>query len=152
MTQGSLAPVLILGGFAVDDRGQVSFVNDFSFEGIKRFYQVGNFSLNTVRAFHGHTKEAKYAYVAAGSAVVAAVEMDDTKKPSTDKKVERYILSARKPSVLYIPPGYANGFKSLEEGTVILFFSTASVEDSKKDDYRFPYDYWGSGVWDTENR
>ncbi|MDO8521820.1 MAG: dTDP-4-dehydrorhamnose 3,5-epimerase family protein [bacterium] len=152
MAHASRTPVIIEGGLAIDDRGHISFVNGFAFEGVKRMYQVGNFSLNTVRAFHGHMKEAKYVYVAAGSAVIAAVEMDDTKNPGTDKKVERYILSARKPSVLYIPPGYANGFKPLEGGTVVLFFSTASVEDSKKDDYRFPYDYWGSGVWDTENR
>jgi hypothetical protein len=25
------------GGLAVDDRGSVSFVNDFNFEGVKRF-------------------------------------------------------------------------------------------------------------------
>jgi dTDP-4-dehydrorhamnose 3,5-epimerase len=78
--------------------------------------------------------------------------MDDTKKPSTDKKVERFVLSARKPSLLFVPPGYANGFKPLEEGTIMVFFSTASVEESKDDDYRFPYDYWGASIWDVENR
>ncbi|MFW9896171.1 MAG: NAD-dependent epimerase/dehydratase family protein, partial [Candidatus Thorarchaeota archaeon] len=55
---------LIKGGIAIDDRGSVSFANDFNFYGIKRFYQVQNFKTSTIRAFHGHSKEAKYVYVA----------------------------------------------------------------------------------------
>ena len=30
-------PTLIEGGLAVDDRGEVRFVNEFNFEGVKRF-------------------------------------------------------------------------------------------------------------------
>ncbi|MBN2439760.1 MAG: NAD-dependent epimerase/dehydratase family protein [Spirochaetales bacterium] len=140
------------GGVAVDDRGVLSFSNEFTFFGVKRFYQVENFSTSTIRAFHGHAKEGKYVYVAKGSAIVAAVYLDDFKKPSLKNEVNRYVLSDKKPQVLYIPPGHANGFRPLEEGTRIIFFSTSSLEDSKGDDYRFPPDYWGSWVWEIENR
>jgi len=143
---------LIPGGVAVDDRGCLTFANDFNFYGVKRFYQVQNFSTSTIRAFHGHLKEAKYVYVAKGSAIVAAVELDDVKSPSKNKKVNRFILSDKKPQVLFIPPKYANGFRPLEEDTRILFFSTSSLEESKGDDYRFPVDYWGKEVWEIENR
>ena len=143
---------LIQGGVAVDDRGCLTFANDFNFYGVKRFYQVQNFSTSTIRAFHGHLKEAKYVYVAKGSAIVAAVELDDVKSPSKNKKVNRFILSDKKPQVLFIPPKYANGFRPLEEDTRILFFSTSSLEESKGDDYRFPVDYWGEEVWEVENR
>ncbi len=143
---------LIQGGIAVDDRGCLNFANDFNFYGVKRFYQVQNFSTSTIRAFHGHLKEAKYVYVAKGSAIVAAVELDDVKSPSKNKKVNRFILSDKKPQVLFIPPKYANGFRPLEEDTRILFFSTSSLEESKGDDYRFPVDYWGKEVWEIENR
>ena len=34
------APRLYSGGISVDDRGSLSFVNDFDFAGIKRFYLV----------------------------------------------------------------------------------------------------------------
>ncbi len=148
----SKTPVIIEGGLAVDDRGQLSFVNGFSLEGVKRFYQIENFSLDTIRAFHGHMKEAKYFYVAKGSAIAAAVELDDTKKPDKKNKVERFVLSSRKPSILFIPAGHANGFKALEAGTVLIVFSTSTLEESKGDDYRFPHDYWGNAVWETENR
>ncbi len=143
---------LIEGGIAVDDRGSLNFANDFSFYGVKRFYQVHNFSTSTIRAFHGHLNEAKYIYVAKGSAIVAAVKLDDIKSPSKNQEVNRYILSDRHPQILFIPPKYANGFRPLEEDTRILFFSTSSLEESKGDDYRFPADYWGKEIWDVENR
>ncbi|MFX1309502.1 MAG: NAD-dependent epimerase/dehydratase family protein [Promethearchaeota archaeon] len=143
---------LIKGGIAVDDRGTLNFANDFNFYGVKRFYQVQNFNTSTIRAFHGHMNEAKYVYIPKGSAIVAAVELDDIKSPSKNQKVNRFILSDKNPQVLFIPPRYANGFKPLEEDTRIVFFSTSSLEESKGDDYRFPVDYWGKEVWEVENR
>jgi dTDP-4-dehydrorhamnose 3,5-epimerase len=145
-------PKIIDGGIAVDDRGQLTFANDFNFSGVKRFYMVENFFANTIRAFHGHAKEAKYVLIASGSAIVAAVKVADFSNPDKSEKVNRFVLSSRKPSLLFIPPGYANGFKPLEKDTKIIFFSTSSLEESKGDDYRFPADYWGKEVWEVENR
>jgi dTDP-4-dehydrorhamnose 3,5-epimerase len=143
---------LIKGGIAIDDRGSLHFANDFNFYGIKRFYQVQNFSTSTIRAFHGHLKEAKYVYVTKGSAIVATVKLDNIESPSKDQKVNRFILSDKNPQILFIPPKHANGFRSLEDDTRIIFFSTSSLEESKGDDYRFPIDYWGDEVWEVENR
>lgn len=143
---------VIEGQIAVDDRGSVSFVNDFNFENVKRFYKVENFSTKTVRAFHGHLKEGKYVYVPKGSAIVAAVYLDDIKTPNKKNEVKRFILSEKKPNIIYIPPRFANGFRPLEENTCVLFFSTATLNDSKGDDYRFPWDYWGKEIWEVKNR
>ena len=143
---------LLDGNVAVDDRGCLRFINEFNFEGVKRFYQVENFNTHTIRAFHGHMKEGKYVYVVSGSAIVCAVKMSDTQKPSKSEQVNRYVLSDKKPQILFIPAGYANGFKPLEKKTKIIFFSTSTLEDSKGDDYRFPVDYWGDAIWKVENR
>jgi dTDP-4-dehydrorhamnose 3,5-epimerase len=140
------------GGLAVDDRGTVSFVNTFEFRGVKRFYKIENFSRDVIRAFHGHLKEGKYVYVASGSIILVAMPMTDSVNPSKDVKVSRFVLSARKPSVVFIPPGYVNGFRILEDNSQILFFSTSTLDESKGDDYRFPADYWGQQVWSVENR
>ncbi|HEV2386505.1 MAG TPA: dTDP-4-dehydrorhamnose 3,5-epimerase family protein [Candidatus Acidoferrales bacterium] len=140
-------PELIPGGFAVDDRGQVTFVNGFPFEKIRRFYVVENFTTETVRAFHGHRKEEKFVFVASGSALVATAELGNDLQPSKATKPRRFVLSGRQPRILHIPAGYANGFKALEPGTKIIFFSTATLEASQQDDHRFPYDYWGEDVW-----
>ena len=136
------APRLIEGGLGVDDRGTVAFVNDFRLEGVKRFYVVANHRAGTVRAWHAHRREGKYVTVVQGAAVVAAVGIDDWDRPSTEAQVHRYVLSQDKPSVLYIPPGHANGFMSLTPDAKLIFFSTATLEESRADDVRYDARYW----------
>jgi dTDP-4-dehydrorhamnose 3,5-epimerase len=97
-------------------------------------------------------RENKFVFVAAGSAIVAAVALDDSAHPSTNVKPHRFVLSDRQPQILYIPAGYANGFRPLEPCTKIIFFSTATMEEAANDDYRFRADYWGADVWSVESR
>ena len=143
-------PRLIEGGLAVDDRGRVSFVNDFEFTGVRRFYMVSNHSAGSVRAWHAHRREAKYVFVASGAAIVGAVAVDNWEEPSRTTEVHRYVLSANKPSILYIPAGYANGFKSLTADATIMFFSTATMEEAKNDDVRYDAHYWD--IWSVVER
>jgi dTDP-4-dehydrorhamnose 3,5-epimerase-like enzyme len=143
-------PTLISGGIAVDDRGSVSFVNDFEFSKVKRFYQVANHKQGFVRAWHGHKKEGKFVLVTSGSALVAAVKVDNWDNPSKDLKPEKFVLTANKPSVLFIPAGYANGFMSLTLDAKLMFFSTLTLEESKGDDFRYPARLWN--VWEVEER
>jgi dTDP-4-dehydrorhamnose 3,5-epimerase len=123
---------IIEGGIFIDDRGPLRFVNEFNFKDVKRFYQVENHERGFIRAWHGHKKEGKYVYVARGSAWIGLVDMDEVHN-------DRYILSDKKPQILYIPPGNYNGFQTLEDDTIIMFFSTTTTEESKGDDYRVPY-------------
>ena len=148
--KGLSLPRLIEGGLAVDDRGQVGFVNDFDFAGVKRFYTVSNHRPGFVRAWHAHRREAKYVTVLRGAAVVGAVKIDHWEHPSRDSQVSRYVLSSRKPSVLYIPPGYANGFMSLTADTLMVFFSTSTLDESRGDDLRYDARYWD--IWGVAER
>jgi dTDP-4-dehydrorhamnose 3,5-epimerase-like enzyme len=143
-------PRLIEGGLAVDDRGIVGFVNDFDFAGVKRFYTVSNHKAGFVRAWHAHRHEAKYVTVLQGAAIIGAVEIDNWENPSKDSKVYRYTLSSEKPSVVFIPPVYANGFMSLTDNTIIIFFSTATFEESCRDDVRYDARYWD--IWEVIER
>lgn len=144
------APRLLQGDIAVDDRGEVGFVNEFRFEGVKRFYMVADHRQGFVRAWHAHRREAKYVMAVQGSAVVGAVQIDDWQQPSKSARVWRYVLSARTPSVLYIPPGFANGFMSLTEDAKLMFFSTSTIDESREDDVRFDARYWD--IWSVEER
>lgn len=143
-------PTLIEGGLSVDDRGQVSFVNDFDFSDVKRFYMVSNHAQGFVRAWHAHKKEAKYVLVVKGSAVVAAVSVDNWDNPSKTTEVKRFVLSEKKPNILYIPAGYANGFMSLTKDAQLMFFSTSTLEDSMGDDFRYDARHWD--IWSVEER
>ena len=143
-------PYLIEGGLAIDDRGQVVFINDFDFKDVKRFYMVSNHRSNFVRAWHAHKKEAKYVLVVKGAAVIGAVKIDDWDNPDKTAEVHRFILSEKKPTILYIPTGYANGFMSLTEDAQLIFFSTSTIEKSKGDDIRYDSRYWD--VWNVTER
>jgi dTDP-4-dehydrorhamnose 3,5-epimerase len=134
--------LLIEGGLAVDDRGSLAFVNAFAFEGVKRFYVVSNHRAGFVRAWHAHKQEGKFVMAVVGSAIVGAVKIDNWDHPSKDLPVHRFVLSAEKPAILQIPPGYANGFMTLTYDAKLVFYATASVEDSRKDDIRYDAYYW----------
>lgn len=134
---------VIKGGIAVDDRGSLRFINDFNFSDVKRFYQVENHDINFIRAWHGHENEGKYVYVVKGSALVGAVDM-------ATEEISKFVLSSKDPKILFIPKGYANGFMNLEQNTIILFFSTSTIEESKGDDIRFDYNKWN--IWDKNYR
>lgn len=127
--------MLIKGDLKVDERGIVSYVNDFDFAGIKRFYVVENHS-KEIRAWHGHLKESKYIYVTRGSVLFGIVSMDE------NVEMEKFVLSDKKPQVLYIPPENYNGFRTLTDNSQIIFFSNLTLEESEKDDYRKPKDLW----------
>jgi dTDP-4-dehydrorhamnose 3,5-epimerase-like enzyme len=141
---------LIEGGLAFDDRGQLAFVNNFGFEGVKRFYAVSNHRQGFVRAWHAHRREAKYVHLAKGSALIGAVRVDDWEHPSPTLPVERFVLSASKPAVLFIPAGFANGFMSLSDDALLYYFSTSSIEESRGDDVRYPARHWDP--WQVEER
>lgn len=131
------------GGISVDDRGSVRFVNEFQFQNVKRFYQVENHKSGFIRAWHGHRLEGKYVYVLQGSILLGTVDM-------ISEKINKYILTDKNPKILWIPPGFYNGFKTLEESTKVMFFSTSTLEESLNDDIRFDFDKWN--IWEENYR
>jgi dTDP-4-dehydrorhamnose 3,5-epimerase len=135
-------PTIFQGNRATDDRGSLGFINGFVLSDFKRFYTVSNHSSNFVRAWHGHLKEAKAIIVLQGTALVCAVEMDDPKSPNRNNPVSRHVLAGSTPAALYIPAGYANGFKTLTSDSIVLVFSSTTLDESLGDDFRFEYDYW----------
>jgi dTDP-4-dehydrorhamnose 3,5-epimerase-like enzyme len=145
-----MEPKLIKGGIAIDDRGAVSFVNDFNFQGVKRFYTIENHKQGFIRAWHGHKKEGKYFLVVKGSAIICGVEIDDWENPSKNLKIFRYVLSEVSPSVLYMPAGYANGSMTLSKDSKIMVFSDSTLEESLHDDIRFDSRHWNP--WEVIER
>jgi len=135
---------------AVDDRGYLRFCNSFDLTRYVRFYDVTNYQSNFIRAWHGHKKESKAAVVREGSAMICLVKIDNWKKPSKKLEIKKFFLSQKKPKILEIPAGYANGFMSLEPNTKITFYSDKNTRDSLGDDYRFDYNFWNP--WKIEYR
>tara|TARA_B100000029_G_scaffold179472_1_gene177022 strand:- start:110 stop:517 length:408 start_codon:yes stop_codon:yes gene_type:complete len=134
--------MIINGDNFVDERGVLSFVNDFDFDKIKRFYQISNHKKNYIRAWHGHKNETKFFYVSSGTILLGQVNLDT-------EKITKYILSCKKPRVIKIEPNHANGFMNLTSNTNVIVFSDRTLDESKEDDIRYPYDKWD--IWTIEN-
>lgn len=137
-----MIPKYFKGGISIDARGSVSYNNKLILKKIKRFYFVQNKKKSFVRAWHGHKIEAKYILCINGRAKISAVKIKNFKKPSKKSKVFSWILDSKVPSTVYIPPGFANGSKSLTKNMKLLVLSTTLLEKSLNDDYRFPKNFW----------
>jgi dTDP-4-dehydrorhamnose 3,5-epimerase-like enzyme len=135
-----IKPTIITGGSHNDNRGTISFVNDFDFKGVDRFYSIHHPDTKIIRAWQGHTQDSKYYYPIKGSWVVAWVKME-FHKPQEEWKVEYIRLNANESKIVFLPPGYANGFKALEKDSIIIGFN-ASGEEEEKEILRWDADRW----------
>ena len=135
-------PTIIKGGYFTDQRGSMRFVNDFRFNGVKRFYFIKHYDTSVIRAWQGHQFEKKYFYPVSGSFIVAWVKIDDFENPSLNLVPEHHILSASSSEIISIPKGYANGLKALETNSEIMIFSDMDLEESVNEKIRFPSDWW----------
>ena len=137
-----MIPKVIQGGNFSDHRGTISYVNDFSFENIQRFYIISNSHENPIRAWQGHKLDSKNFYCVSGSFKIHFVKIDDWDKPSKDLTIETFILSEGDSKIAHIPAGYANAVQSLEINSKLISFSTLPLINVKEDDARYPSDYW----------
>lgn len=137
-----MKPKVIQGGKFADYRGSISFVNDFSFSDIERFYIISNSFENPVRAWQGHKLDAKNFYCLTGSFKIHFIKIDDWENPSKDLIIETIFVSESDSKIVHIPAGYANAVESLEENSKLMSFSTLPLANVSDDDVRYPSDYW----------
>ncbi|WDF59107.1 WxcM-like domain-containing protein [Flavobacterium sp. KACC 22758] len=137
-----MEPKVIQGGKFTDHRGSVSYVNDFSFTNIERFYIISNSKENPIRAWQGHKLDAKNFYCLSGAFNIYFIKIDNWENPSKDLIVETIFVSESDSKIVHIPAGYANAVESLEENSKLISFSTLPLGYVTADDVRFPQDYW----------
>lgn len=145
-------PFLFDGECFVDDRGKLGSVSGFDPQehGIRRFYFVGNHTPGFVRAWHAHKLESKWITCVSGSALVAIAECEDPLNPDPLEPIQRFVISSDRPKILYVPNGYANGWKSLTDDCVLLVMSDKTLAESMEDDFRISWDFWNP--WEVQPR
>ncbi|WP_269237487.1 WxcM-like domain-containing protein [Flavobacterium flavigenum] len=137
-----MKPKIVEGGHFSDHRGTISYVNNFSFKNIERFYIISNSDENPIRAWQGHKLDAKNFYCVKGSFKIHFVKIDNWENPSKDLNIETIIVSASDSKIVHIPPGYANAIESLETDSKLISFSTLPLSAVSDDDVRYASDYW----------
>jgi len=133
---------LIEGGIFSDHRGKLFHVNEFDMSLVKRFYAVENSHSYPIRAWQGHQKESKWFYIVKGSFLIGLVLPDNWENPSKNLHIEKIILNETESKVLYIPPGYANGVKALEENSKLMIFSNFTIQEAATDNIKFDINTW----------
>lgn len=95
------------------------------------YYSISN--KNVIRGLHFQLppyEHAKIVHVIRGR--VTDVLLDLRKSSDTYGKVFHFTLSEDDPTALYIPVGFAHGFKTLEDNTLMLYQAT-SIYEKKSD-------------------
>lgn len=153
--------------FFSDDRGgifcDITSGSEKLTGGIKRVYMCKNTDKGIIRGFHYHEFEEKLFYVPQGTIKFVLIKMiveqamylsEHTHENSfyADELDEWEItvktLSEHSHEALYVPAGYANGWISLEDDSILIGCSNKTIEESVKDDIKINPDldvfdeYW----------
>lgn len=135
-------PIIITGGSYNDERGTVTFINDFDMKLVKRFYRIRHPHILIERGWRGHRIEQRWFHVYAGAFEVKLVQIDNWVEPSKFLPLTTFLLDANDDSVLHIPVGFASCIKATVAGSEMIIFTDYPITHAKNDDYLFPLDYF----------
>lgn len=130
-----MIPTSISGKIHTDFRGSMTFVNGADLAQIRRFYTIEIPDTTIIRAWQGHAKEQKWFYPLSGCFQIKIMPLSEI-GPEGDNLMYEFILDAQEPSLLHIPGGYYNGFKSKTPAAKLLVFSDITLDESQHDDFR----------------
>ena len=142
--QSKQKPILIKGGTHTDQRGRLDFINTFSLSNIKRMYMTTQYDINVVRAWQGHKIESRWFFCVQGHFTVKLIPIDNWENPSEDLQAMTFELDEGIPQVLYIPKGYANGFKATKKRSKLMIFADYDLNEIENDAVRYNQNKWVS--------
>ena len=88
------------------------------------FTLVSKSKKNVLRGLHMQTKKIQGKYVSVLKGKILDVVVDCRKKSKTFGKHYKIILSEKNATSIYIPPGFAHGFLSLDKENIVLYSCT----------------------------
>ena len=148
----SLGIKIIKGDMHTDDRGSISYINDFDLTPIKRFYLIKHHNTTIVRAWRAHKIEQRWFRVTKGSFEIKLVRINNWQNPDRNLIQECIVLTYQDNVGLHVPKGFASRIKACEENSELMVFADYQVEHAKNDNYLFPLDYFiGSITFINEN-
>lgn len=136
----------------LDDRGyliEIIRASDPHFTKFGQVYLVGNFAKSTIRAFHKHELLWDWFFISHGSAKFVLV--DDREKSPTFKQQDVFVVSARNPGLIVVPPGVYHGWMSLEDDTQMISTASEVYNRENPDEVRIAPDSFGD-VWTVKGR
>jgi dTDP-4-dehydrorhamnose 3,5-epimerase len=133
---------VIEGEIFRDGRGQISSLNNFHFEDVKRTYIIHHPDISVIRGWHAHQHERKWFYCIKGKFSVALVKIDNWDNPSKDLKAEIFHLSDDVSQLVCVPAGYANCLKAHTPNAIMLVLSDVTLPEAYSDSWRYDCNLW----------
>ncbi|MFZ3564400.1 MULTISPECIES: WxcM-like domain-containing protein [Tenacibaculum] len=134
---------ILSGGNFSDQRGTLTFNNDFDMSAVKRIYTLQNTTTDFVRGWQGHTIEQRWFSCLQGSIKVQCIELDSSEEPNKNLPIEEFILSSESLDVLHIPAGYVTAIQTLSNDAKLVSMSDYKLGEVD-DVVRYPLDYFNS--------
>lgn len=139
MTNNQL--LITVGNRHQDNRGSITYNNEFDASIIKRIYTIENHSVDFVRGWQGHKIEQRWFAAMKGTFEISVIQVDDFVNPSKDLTIDKYELTDKELTYLHIPKGCITAIQSKEEGSKLLVLSDYALGEVQ-DEYRFPLEFF----------
>ena len=133
--------MLIQGKAHKDDRGMITFNNEFDASEIKRIYTIENHSTDFIRGWQGHKIEQRWFASMKGSFEISVIEVDDFTKPSKDLTIQKYLLTDEVLTYLHIPAGCITAIQAKSLDSKLLVLADYGLGEIA-DEYRYSSDYF----------
>lgn len=137
--------MLLNGNFHRDERGIITFNNDFDPSEVKRIYTIENLSTDFVRGWQGHQIEQRWFACVAGEFEISVIKIDDFENPSKDLMILKYILQDKTLTFLHVPAGCVTAIQAKKDGSKLLVLADYGFGEIQ-DEYRFPLDYFKNNL------
>lgn len=147
-------PTEFEGRQIVDCFGNTSVVGTFNpcEQEVKRVLIVEDGQPGTVRAWYGNRRRGTYAYVVAGRVLFQTTFIAHAESyENVPVPIDRFVLCSNKPTILWTPPGYYYGYRTLERNTKVIVMPTYILTGSEKTDVHTPWDTFGKAVWEIQS-
>lgn len=121
-----------------DERGVITYNNEFDASQIKRIYTIENASLNFVRGWQGHKIEQRWFAAMRGSFKVKVRRVKDFNQDISSSDTQEFILNDNTLTFLHVPAGHITAIQALEENSKLLAMGDYALGEID-DEYRFEY-------------
>jgi dTDP-4-dehydrorhamnose 3,5-epimerase len=133
---------IVQGEIFVDERGQISSLNNFNTKGVKRLYFIHHPDKTVVRGWHGHKHEKKWFYCVKGSFVLALIKPDNWETPSKYLSPKIINLDENDSKIIAVPEGYVNCIKAIANNSILLVLSGKKLPEAYNDSWRYEKNMW----------
>ena len=124
-----------------DERGIITFNNDFDASAVKRIYTIENHSTDFIRGWQGHRTEQRWFACMKGAFEISVIAIDDFDHPSKELTVTKHRLNNESLSYLHVPGGCITAIQAMKPGSKLLVLADYAIGEIQ-DEYRFPLDYF----------